>query len=105
MQTLAFCMSMRCADEYTTDILETYWRRHEVNGGRPKLEPIPSMSYSEALASIEEPPIEEYTAGEMLNRTSLIPDEAWQAQWNALGLFEQVETGHQRWRYGKISKK
>lgn len=99
MQTLALCISQRCSDEYTADILETYWRRHEVNGGRPMLEPRPSLSYANALESIKEMPTEVYIAGEMLNKTSVISDYDWQSQWNALGLFEEVETGHQTLRY------
>ena len=101
MQTLALCISKRCAEEYTADILETYWRRHMVRGGRPEMEPRPSRSYAEALASIDVEPTEEYVSGEMLNRTSLISDDSWLGQWNALGYFERAESGHGQLRYGE----
>jgi len=101
-QTLAFCISKRCSGDYDTDVLERYWRRTAVSGARTKLEPKPKMSYTEALASIEEEPTKEYVAGEMLNTTSLISDEDWQANWNALGLFEEVEADHAKYRYGSL---
>jgi hypothetical protein len=101
MQTLALCISEQCSDKYTADVYERYWRRNEVGGGRVVLEPKPSMSYAEALASIEEDPIEVYVSGDPLNKTSSVSDEDWQGYLNALVLFEHIETGHQKYRYAK----
>jgi hypothetical protein len=98
MQTLAFCINVRCKGEYTADILESYWRQHVVGGGRIVLEPKPAMSYAQALASIKTPPTEEYIPGEMLNKTSLISDQRFLSYENAWSLFEAVETGHSKYR-------
>lgn len=98
LTTLAYCISQRCGDSYTADIIESYWRQHAVNGGRVVLEPKPVMSYSQALASIKTPPTEEYVSDEMLNVTSLVSDEDFISNGHALGLFEQVESGHSKYR-------
>ncbi|KAK5651420.1 hypothetical protein OQA88_12508 [Cercophora sp. LCS_1] len=97
LTTLAYCINQRCGDNYTADIIESYWRQHAVNGGRIVLEPKPVMSYSQALDSIKTPPTEEYVSGEMLNVTSLVSDEDFISYEHAFGLFEQVESGHSKY--------
>jgi hypothetical protein len=99
MQTLAFCISQHCPrEEFTPDVVETYWTRHLVGGARIKLYPRPKLSYAEALESIQVEPKTEYVSGEMLNVTSLVADSDYESQVNALGLFETVEIGHGRYR-------
>lgn len=71
LTTLAYCINQRCGNNYTADIIESYWRQHAVNGGRIVLEPKPAMSFAQALASIETPPAEETVSGEMMNKALL----------------------------------
>jgi hypothetical protein len=100
MQTLAFCMSKHCdRAELGADVLETYWTLHLVGGGRIRLDPRPSKGYYETLETIEEEPTTEYVAGEMLNVTSLVAESDYESQVTALGVFENAETGHSRYRY------
>jgi hypothetical protein len=98
LQTLALCISSRCADQSASS-LETYWENHLVGGSTVKLTPKPAMSYAEALQSITVKPDVVHEYGEPLNITQLVSSDDWESQYNGLSLFEETEVGHEKYRY------
>ncbi|KAH7239822.1 ferric reductase like transmembrane component-domain-containing protein [Fusarium solani] len=89
LQTMAWCFHTHCTDEKNST-LENIWERDIV--GRLKIQPTPKYSYQVALAlAAKDPPTEVLDKEEVLNRTSLVDEDAWLANFNGDSGFEQME--------------
>lgn len=94
LQTVAWCMSTRCKDVPVSD-LEQYWEINVV--GDQKVQPKPKESYQQALASVKGAPTEAMVSGNPLNKTSLVGDDDYDSNLNALSAFESFEDSHERY--------
>ncbi|KAL8996294.1 MAG: hypothetical protein Q9169_004180 [Polycauliona sp. 2 TL-2023] len=97
LRTLAYCMSSHCQGVTFWD-LERYWNLNVA--GRQSDQPIPKATYQQTLARITTKPTDTLVLGEDLNQTMLVPDEDYQASYNAQGNFERMERRHEK--YGII---
>ncbi|KAM6511370.1 hypothetical protein FALCPG4_016375 [Fusarium falciforme] len=80
LQTMAWCFHTHCADEKNST-LENIWEMDIV--GRLKIQPTPKYSYQVALAlAAKDPPTEVVDKEEVLNKTSLVDEDAWLANFN-----------------------
>ena len=89
LQTMAWCFHTHCADEKNST-LENIWEMDIV--GRLKIQPSPKYSYQVALSLVsKDPPTKVVDSEEVLNRTSLVDEDAWLANFNGDNGFEQME--------------
>lgn len=94
LQTVAWCISTRCKDVPTSK-LEEYWENNVV--GDQKVQPKPKESYQQALAAVTKAPTETMVSGNPLNKTSLVGDDDYDSNLNALSAFETFEDSHERY--------
>ena len=86
-------MYQRCEGVLASD-LENYW---ELNlPGRGRVQPLPRLSYQEALAEVKQPPTEVVPSDVLLNTTTAVEDDAYWSQYHTLTVFEDIEKGHSR---------
>ncbi|KAK6336295.1 hypothetical protein TWF696_001857 [Orbilia brochopaga] len=87
MQTLAWCIHTHCPADTPISKLETYW---EMNvAGRKDNQPLPKYSYQDALARVTTPPTEIVNSTVVLNRTSLVNEWLYSANYGALYAIEK----------------
>ncbi|KAF3196065.1 hypothetical protein TWF225_000414 [Orbilia oligospora] len=87
MQTLAWCIHTHCPQDTPISKLETYW---EMNvAGRKDNQPLPKYSYQDALARVIDPPTGIVNSTEILNRTSLVNEWFYSANYGALSAIEK----------------
>jgi hypothetical protein len=78
--------------------LEKWWEEDLV--GRELDQPAPKWSYQESLARVaKDPPKETLEEEGVLNRTVLIDEEEYIANWNGNTAFEEVEVNHETYGY------
>ncbi|KAL9594469.1 MAG: hypothetical protein Q9219_007018 [cf. Caloplaca sp. 3 TL-2023] len=65
-----------------------------VAGSEPN-QPTPKTTYQQTLANITTKPTETFVAGEELNRTMLVSDEAYESSYNSQMMFEKMEQHHE----------
>lgn len=95
LTTLAWCMSTHCAGVEAWK-LEKYWVSNVA--GRMPGQPVPKISYQQALDLVREPPAEVLPEGDMLHNTTLVSEETWRANYNANYNFEKQESRHSTYR-------
>ncbi|RMJ13642.1 hypothetical protein CDV36_006670 [Fusarium kuroshium] len=89
LQTMAWCFHTHCAD-VKNSTLENIWEMDIV--GRLKVQPTPKYSYQVALSlAAKDPPTEVVDSEEVLNRTSLVDEDAWLGNFNGDNGFEEME--------------
>jgi hypothetical protein len=96
LQTMAWCISTHCQD-VTAWKLEKYWRMNIA--GRAAVQPDPKYTYQQALSRVTEPPTDVLVSGDPLNKTSLVDEDAYTANYNADINFEAQENTHERYGY------
>ncbi|KAF5000357.1 hypothetical protein FGRMN_1825 [Fusarium graminum] len=95
LQTVAWCIYTHCPDQKNST-LEKIWEMEVV--GRLKVQPTPKYSYQTALSLvIKEPPTMILDSQEILNRTSLADEDAWQSNFNADYIFEKMDALNERY--------
>ncbi|KAI0387359.1 ferric-chelate reductase [Hypomontagnella monticulosa] len=97
LQTLAYCMKMRCPDIPVSE-LEEFWALNVA--GRQVDQPAPKESYQEALAAITTTPTRDLNNSAHLNYTAIVTDEQFIPNYNADWNFGDTERTHER--YGLI---
>lgn len=94
LQTLAWCIHTHCSNNTAIAAIEAYWERNAP--GNLLVQPLPNISYQDALASIESPPNEVINATEILDRVSLTDEWLYQANWGAnVGIELNMSTNNQ----------
>ncbi|KAL0940565.1 ferric reductase transmembrane component 4 [Colletotrichum truncatum] len=93
----AWCFKTRCAVENVpTSRLELFWEEDLV--GRELNQPMPKWTYQESLAKVtDNPPTTILGEDESFNRTVLVDEENYIANWNGNTAFERVEIKHQKY--------
>ncbi|KAK6358003.1 hypothetical protein TWF730_007357 [Orbilia blumenaviensis] len=87
LQTLAWCIHTHCPGDTPVSKLETYW---EMNvAGRKDNQPLPKYSYQDALSRVTNPPADVVNSTEVLNRTSLVNEWFYSANFGALSAIEK----------------
>ncbi|RDL36018.1 uncharacterized protein BP5553_06630 [Venustampulla echinocandica] len=97
LQTLAWCVSSYCKDIPTWK-LEKYWKMNVA--GIAAVQPDAKESYQQALAKVSSVPTETLVSGDPLNKTSLVSNDDYMTNWNAMIAFEGVEGSHEK--YGLV---
>ncbi|KAL4881139.1 ferric reductase like transmembrane component-domain-containing protein [Aspergillus karnatakaensis] len=91
LQTLAYCIHTYCTDERIS-ALEEYW---ELNvAGRATVQPLPKISYQEAVQAITDTPPMLANSSVILNSVGIVSEAAWMQEFRTLTTFEKVETAH-----------
>lgn len=99
LQTVAYCMSQFCPNSLSDEDRQYWWNTWML--GRGVDQPLPSMTYAEALASvISSPPTTTLEEGQNLTAPVLIDAETLEANSNALSSFQGAEKTHSE--YGLI---
>ncbi|QDS72601.1 hypothetical protein FKW77_001484 [Venturia effusa] len=93
LQSLAYCISTRCQDTPAWE-LERYWKMNVA--GRAQVQPDPKETYQQALEKAGTP-TETLVSGDPLNQTSRISDDDYISNYNALVIFEEMETLHEKY--------
>jgi hypothetical protein len=86
LQTLAWCIKTRCPASLTMSQLEAFWQLNVA--GRLLHPPTPKYSYQVALSHVTTPPTAVVNSSEVLNRTSLVGDWIYEAQYGSLAGIE-----------------
>lgn len=95
LQTMAYCISQKCGAVQQWE-LEKYWKDNLPGSGA--VQPAPKWTYQEALSKISSPPNQTVVGGDPLNKTMLVSEDDWLANWNAQGSFEEAEGKHEKYR-------
>lgn len=97
LASAAWCISVKCGPEgedVPVSKLEKWWEEDLV--GRALDQPAPKWSYQESLARVaKDPPTETLEEEGVFNRTVLIDEEEYIANWNGNTAFEEVEVNHE----------
>lgn len=96
LETLAYCMSVRCDDVPAWD-LEKYWNMNVA--GRLSHQPVPKATYQQTLTRLTKKPTDTLLPTEDLNRTMLISDDDYEGSYNAQDVFEKMEDSHSTYGY------
>ena len=96
LQSLAWCIHTHC-DTAVASVpeLEKWWVLNVA--GRNTHQPVPNITYQEAVEQVETPPTEVLGEHDMMNRTVLTDEDAFTANDNIYRVFEQMETNHSTW--------
>ncbi|KAL1598964.1 hypothetical protein SLS60_008109 [Paraconiothyrium brasiliense] len=94
LQTMAYCIFQKCEGLQKWE-LEKYWIDNIP--GTSAVQPIPKWTYQEALDKIVSPPDEMVIGGGSLNKTMLVSEDDWLANWNAQDSFEEAEGKHEKY--------
>ncbi|KAF2812738.1 uncharacterized protein BDZ99DRAFT_569364 [Mytilinidion resinicola] len=94
LQTLAWCISTHCQG-VTVWKLERFWRMNVAGNGA--VQPDPKETYQRALAKVTNPPTEILVTGDPLNKTSLVTEDDWIANYNVDSISEIQEDTHERY--------
>ncbi|KAL4873332.1 ferric reductase like transmembrane component-domain-containing protein [Aspergillus spectabilis] len=97
LQSLAYCMLLHCTDERNSTLQE-FW---ELNvAGRLDDQPLPVVSYIEALQAVNDTPPLIANTSVILHSVGLVPEDSYLVEFRTLMVFEKVETAHER--YGLV---
>lgn len=92
LQSLAFCIYEHCQDVPVSE-LEWWWE--ERVPGRERPQPRPEEAYSVLLREVlEAPPTGVADSAEILNGTTMVDKDTYQANYNGDFYFEGAETKH-----------
>ncbi|TPX07352.1 uncharacterized protein E0L32_002178 [Thyridium curvatum] len=91
LQTVAHCVRTRCPDSSISQ-LEKFWETEAL--GHLVEQPVPKMSYSQALASIAVEPSRAMNKSVLLDYVGAVSDKDWTPIYNADVNFEEHEAGH-----------
>jgi hypothetical protein len=91
LQSLAFCIHSRCTDVPVSK-LQYFWETYVV--GRMPGQPVPKISYPEALLQVKSPPKIIADSASVLNTTTLTNDETFLSGYNGNFYFEEMEVKH-----------
>ncbi|KAJ4360553.1 uncharacterized protein N0V89_001118 [Didymosphaeria variabile] len=94
LQTMAYCISQKCEGLQKWE-LEKYW--NDNIPGTSAVQPVPKRTYQETLDKIASPPIQTVIGGDPLNKTMLVSEDDWLANWNAQDSFEEAEGKHEKY--------
>ncbi|KXT04357.1 hypothetical protein AC579_8939 [Pseudocercospora musae] len=78
--------------------LEQWWAERVV--GRQSNQPSPKQTYQQTLAKISSPPNSTVPSDQVLRQATLVTDETYRSNYNAVGIFEVNEATHVR--YGLV---
>lgn len=92
LQTLAWCISTHC-DNIAIPRLERYWMLKVP--GEWTHQPSPKWSYKESLNSITKLPMSDVSMGEPLSEASLVKEEEYISNFNAMSSWASVEVTHE----------
>lgn len=95
LKSLSFCIAQRCGNIASWKV-ERWWEFNVAGRTDPDTQPKPKWSYGTALAQIAEAPTETFVQG-ILNKTSLVDEEAWQSNINAKANFEDGEVVQEKY--------
>lgn len=99
LQTLAYCMSTKCAAfSISVPDLEEYWLTNIP--GSELVQPVPKVSYQQALGHVTQLPTTPLDNDILLNYTAMVPDDLWLPIYNSGANFEEAEDIHER--YGLV---
>ena len=90
LTSLAYCMSTKCATVSFAK-LSAFWTRYAI--GTTPNEPAPQMSYKVALQKAGTPNVTA-VEGQLLNKTSIVPEKSYELQLNGLTSWNQAENNH-----------
>lgn len=96
LRSLAWCIYEHCGKsvEMVPD-LEEWWVLNVA--GRKTHQPVPNITFQEAVEQVESPPTRVLGEDEVINRTVLTDEDAFIANDNIYVVFEQMETNHSTW--------
>ncbi|KAH8434311.1 putative ferric-chelate reductase (Fre2) [Aspergillus melleus] len=97
LQTLAYCLHSYCTNE-ANSTLQKFWEMDVV--GRLPDQPLPKMSYQEALYAVNGTPFVITNSSVILYSAGLIAEETFVTQYRTLSTFDKLETTHAR--YGLV---
>ena len=66
--------------------------------GRQVHQPVPNITYQTAIEQIKTPPTEILAEDEILNRTVIVDEEGYKANYNIYKVFEKMEDNHSKYR-------
>ena len=90
LTTLAYCISTKCASVPFAK-LSAFWTKYAI--GTSSNEPVPQISYKVALQKAGTPNVTA-VEGQLLNATSIVPEESYQFQFNGLTSWNKAEDYH-----------
>lgn len=91
LTTLAWCLSTTCpGDGVETWKMEKYWAEQTTGDAEVK----PKWTYGEALVQVVGVPTARIPQDDMMNTTSLVPHDVWDANKRTLTAFELGEVAH-----------
>ncbi|KAL4793882.1 hypothetical protein BDV19DRAFT_399697 [Aspergillus venezuelensis] len=97
LQTLAYCIHSYCATE-TNSTLQKFWEM-DVAGRLPD-QPLPKMSYQDALHAVNGTPPAITNSSAILYSAGAISEETFMTEYRTLSTFDKLETTHAQ--YGII---
>lgn len=95
LKSLAWCLYSHCDGAVELSALEHWW--HLNVPGKQVHQPVPNMSYQQALAKVKTPPTEVLGEDDMLNRTVQVAEEDYIKNYNQNMIFEEIETASERY--------
>lgn len=97
LRTLAYCMSTHCSgtEKVPAWELEQWWLLNIAD--RIQNPPIPKWTYQQALDKVTTTPNVTLVSGDPLNQTSLVAETDYTSNFNAQGMFEEMEITHERY--------
>ncbi|KAL5334604.1 hypothetical protein BJX70DRAFT_377733 [Aspergillus crustosus] len=97
LQTLAYCLHSYCTD-IANSTLQKYWEVDAV--GRISNQPVPKMSYQDALDAVDGIPPVLANSSVILYSVGSVTEETFMVEYRTLSTFEELETTHSR--YGLV---
>lgn len=94
LQTMAWCISTHCEDVESWR-LERYWSLN-IAGIQPD-QPLPRLSYAEALANVKTTPAKVLVSGDSSNKTSVVREDDYLPNLNADINFPKMEVTHEKY--------
>ena len=93
LRSLAWCIHTHCStDASMIPELEKWWVMNVA--GRHTHQPLPNITYQEAVGQVESAPTKVLGEDEVMNRTVLVDEDAFIANDNTYDVFEAIETGN-----------
>lgn len=93
LRSLAWCIHTHCStDASMVPELEEWWVLNVA--GRYTHQPVPNITYQEAVGEVEKPPTDVLSEDEVMNRTVLVDEDTYIANDNTYDVFEAIETGN-----------
>ncbi|RYO74052.1 hypothetical protein DL764_010997 [Monosporascus ibericus] len=97
LESAAWCISVKCGpdgENVPVSAIEKFWETDLV--GRELNQPQPKWTYQESLARVaEDPPTQSLEEEGVFNRTVVVDEDQYIADWNGNTAFENVEVNHE----------